>query len=112
MNSARQEVLRRRLLLVEEDRHTIDAMRDEFMEHGLECEVTLEMDTARGILHNRMMDVVVINARLPGVSDERLVKELAAIKRVPIERLRPWSMGTGPAVRAWLEQRGFFPEDV
>lgn len=31
--------------------------------------------------------------------------ELAAIKRVPPDKLRPWPMGTGMAVRDWLAGR-------
>jgi NAD+ diphosphatase len=31
--------------------------------------------------------------------------ELADIKRVPITRLKPWDIGTGPAVRDWLASR-------
>jgi NAD+ diphosphatase len=34
-----------------------------------------------------------------------LGEELAAIKRVPVERLKPWTLGTGPAVRDWLARR-------
>ncbi|MBZ4194087.1 MAG: NUDIX domain-containing protein [Candidatus Contendobacter sp.] len=34
-----------------------------------------------------------------------LNEELAAIKRVPVERLKPWTIGTGPAVRDWLVSR-------
>jgi NAD+ diphosphatase len=32
--------------------------------------------------------------------------ELAAYELVPPSRLKPWSMGTGPAVKDWLERRG------
>jgi len=32
-------------------------------------------------------------------------QELAAIKYIPPEKLRPWSAGTGPAVKDWLENR-------
>lgn len=31
--------------------------------------------------------------------------ELQAIKLVPINKLRPWPFGTGPAVKQWLEKR-------
>jgi len=31
--------------------------------------------------------------------------ELAAIKRVPVDDLKPWPMGTGDAVRDWLDRR-------
>ena len=76
MARVREEVVQRRLLLVEEDRHSIDALRDVFSDWGLECEVTLELETARNILSYRMMDVVVVNAALSGIKDETLVKEL------------------------------------
>jgi DNA-binding response OmpR family regulator len=71
-------VVRRRLLLVEDDRHTIDELRDLFTERGYECEVALDLATARNILTERMMDMTVINASLPGVNDEELVRELRA----------------------------------
>jgi ADP-ribose pyrophosphatase YjhB (NUDIX family) len=35
----------------------------------------------------------------------RLGGELRAVKRVAPERLKPWSFGTGPAVRDWLTGR-------
>ena len=36
-------------------------------------------------------------------------EELVAYKEVPIEKLRPWSRGTGPALRDWLASRGYHP---
>ena len=33
-----------------------------------------------------------------------LSDELAEIKHVPREKLKPWPIGTGPAVRDWLER--------
>jgi NADH pyrophosphatase NudC (nudix superfamily) len=38
--------------------------------------------------------------------------ELAGYKSVPIERLRPWPRGTGPALREWLATRGYHPPVV
>lgn len=35
--------------------------------------------------------------------------ELTDHKEVAIEKLRPWSRGTGPAVRDWLASRGLHP---
>jgi len=35
--------------------------------------------------------------------------ELADWKAVPLERLKPWPQGTGPALRAWLATRGYHP---
>lgn len=34
-----------------------------------------------------------------------LGEELVGIKRVPVARLKPWTIGTGPAVRDWLASR-------
>jgi ADP-ribose pyrophosphatase YjhB (NUDIX family) len=36
-------------------------------------------------------------------------EELVAYKEVPIEKLRPWGRGTGPALRDWLASRGYYP---
>jgi NADH pyrophosphatase NudC (nudix superfamily) len=36
--------------------------------------------------------------------------ELADHKEVPIEKLKPWPQGTGPALRDWLAARGYHPE--
>ena len=38
--------------------------------------------------------------------------ELDGYKEVPLEKLRPWRQGTGPALRDWLAARGFHPEVV
>ena len=34
-----------------------------------------------------------------------LGEELAEKKIIPPDRLRPWSLGTGPAVQDWLDKR-------
>ena len=36
-------------------------------------------------------------------------EELEAHKEVAIEKLRPWSRGTGPALKDWLASRGLHP---
>lgn len=65
-----------RILLVEDDRHAIDELRDLLTEDGYECEVALELGTARGILSGRLMDLMAVNAALSDVGDEELVAEL------------------------------------
>jgi NAD+ diphosphatase len=45
----------------------------------------------------------------PGARPITLGEELADIKRVPVERLKPWTIGTGPAVRDWLASRDASP---
>jgi hypothetical protein len=36
--------------------------------------------------------------------------ELADYQEVPLEKLRPWPQGTGPALRDWLVSRGYQPQ--
>jgi NADH pyrophosphatase NudC (nudix superfamily) len=38
--------------------------------------------------------------------------ELDDYKEVPLERLKPWREGTGPALRDWLVARGYDPQVV
>lgn len=38
--------------------------------------------------------------------------EIADYREVPIEKLRPWPQGTGPALRKWLAARGHHPPVV
>jgi NAD+ diphosphatase len=48
-------------------------------------------------------------------NDEPIVlaaNELDDYKEVPIEKLKPWRQGTGPALRDWLVARGFDPQVV
>lgn len=51
------------------------------------------------------MNQLILAFHVPAHGSISLNEELAAIKRVPVERLKPWTIGTGPAVRDWLEQR-------
>jgi DNA-binding NtrC family response regulator len=75
MQTRREEVVRRRLLLLEDDRHNIDELREGLMEEGYECEVALDLETARSILDNRLMDAAVINCEMPGVEDRQIIEE-------------------------------------
>jgi NADH pyrophosphatase NudC (nudix superfamily) len=38
--------------------------------------------------------------------------ELDDYREVPLDKLKPWRQGTGPALRDWLVARGFAPEFV
>ena len=51
------------------------------------------------------MNQLLLAFHVPAEGEIQLGEELAAIKQVPIERLKPWSIGTGPAVRDWLAGR-------
>ncbi|MFZ1827982.1 MAG: NUDIX domain-containing protein [Candidatus Competibacteraceae bacterium] len=51
------------------------------------------------------MNQLILAFHVPARGEITLNEELAAIKRVPVERLKPWTIGTGPAVRDWLARR-------
>lgn len=51
------------------------------------------------------MNQLILAYHVPARGDIVLGAELADIKRVPVERLKPWTIGTGPAVRDWLASR-------
>jgi len=48
------------------------------------------------------MNQVILAYHVVARGEVVLGDELAAFKRVPIARLRPWAMGTGQAVADWL----------
>ena len=48
---------------------------------------------------------VVLAYHIKASGEIVLGDELAAYELIPPSRLKPWSMGTGPAVRDWLERR-------
>lgn len=51
------------------------------------------------------MNQVILAYHVEVSGEPTLGEELAAMKRVPIAKLRPWPYGTGEAVRDWLAQR-------
>ncbi len=48
---------------------------------------------------------VLVAYHVAATGEVALGEELAAYKRVPVDKLRPWPMGTGEAVRDWLARR-------
>lgn len=51
------------------------------------------------------MNQLILAFHVPAHGEMVLGEELAEIRQVPIERLKPWTLGTGPAVRDWLAAR-------
>lgn len=51
-------------------------------------------------------------AEVPNLDIRLGVEELEDFRIVPIADLKPWSQGTGPALRDWLESRGYHPPVV
>jgi len=52
------------------------------------------------------MNQLILAFHLHASGEIRLGEELESYKLVPPEKLRPWALGTGPALRDWLERRG------
>ena len=52
------------------------------------------------------MNQLILAYHVPARGKITLGDELADFRQVPVERLKPWTLGTGPAVRDWLARRG------
>lgn len=52
------------------------------------------------------MNQVIMAFHVLARGDIRVGPELDGFKAIPPEKLRPWPMGTGLAVKDWLEKRG------
>lgn len=53
--------------------------------------------------------IFVYHAAVPNLEIRLGYDELDDFRIVPIADLRPWSQGTGPALRDWLATRGYTP---
>jgi NADH pyrophosphatase NudC (nudix superfamily) len=58
------------------------------------------------------MNQLILAYHVPARGEITLGEELADFKRVPVERLKPWTLGTGPAVRDWLAARRGQPSEM
>jgi NAD+ diphosphatase len=58
------------------------------------------------------MNQVILAYHVRGHGDLVLGDEIAGVKAVPPDKLRPWPLGTGHAVRDWLAARGRLPPTV
>lgn len=82
--------------------------KDETPEAGMRREVEEELGLRAGKAHMvglypfPMMNQLIVAYHVEAKGDIRLGAELAEIKSVPPEKLKPWDFGTGLAVRDWL----------
>jgi NADH pyrophosphatase NudC (nudix superfamily) len=75
-------------------------------EVGEELGLDARIESFVGIYSFFRMNQIIMAWHLTATGDITLGDELAAYKRVPTHKLRPWPMGTGKAVRDWLARRG------
>lgn len=92
--------------------------RGETPEHGTAREVKeelgLESDSARliGVYAFERMNQVIIAYHVPASGAIVLGEELVDYRRIPPERCRVWTSGTGLALRDWLRGRGLEPQVI
>jgi len=58
------------------------------------------------------MNQIILAYHVRAHGEIALGEELAGVKAVPPDKLRPWPLGTGHAVRDWLERRAQEPGTV
>lgn len=85
--------------------------KDEHPEDGVRREVKEELDLEATAVHFvglypfARRNELLIAYHVPATGTVRLNEELADIRRVVPEKLRPWDFGTGLAVADWLKRR-------
>lgn len=77
------------------------ALREVKEELGLEGEIVSFIGHYPFDLRNQIIFAYHIRAE----GEIKLGEELESIKALPPEEVRPWEMGTGPALRDWLANR-------
>ena len=67
---------RRRILIIDRNRRTVDELQEKFVSSGCEAEIALSAPVGLSIIASRKMDVAVMNAELGHQEDWELVKTL------------------------------------
>jgi NAD+ diphosphatase len=65
-----------------------------------------------GVYEFMRMNQVIIAYHVRAWGDIQLSEELVDYKKMPAEKIRPWPMGTGQALKEWQAKRGIFNEEI
>lgn len=65
-----------RILIIEDERQTVDTLRDMFEQHGYETEVALNKQVALTILQERCMDIAILSTSVQASSDSDVLYEI------------------------------------
>ena len=65
-----------RILIVEDERQTVDELRDLFELYGYETEVALNKQVAITILQERSMDIAIVSTLVQGVPGTEILHEI------------------------------------
>jgi len=96
---------------LEQGEHPADAvLREVDEELGIEA----KLESCIGIYPFERLNQIIFAYHVTGGPGPITLAEdeLDAYREVPLEKLRPWRQGTGPALRDWLAARGLHPEPV
>lgn len=74
-----------RILIVEDERQTVDMLRDLFEQHGYETEVALNKYVALAILQERKMDLAIVSTVVQEYSGIEILREIKKLNpKLPI----------------------------
>jgi len=74
-----------RILIVEDERQTVDTLRDMFEQHGYETEVALNKQVALTILQERSMDIAIVSTSVQDSSGGDILHEIRKLNaKMPI----------------------------
>ena len=74
-----------RILIVEDERQTVDTLRDIFEQHGYETEVALNKQVALTILQERCMDIAIVSTSVQDSSGGDILHEIRKLNaKMPI----------------------------
>ena len=74
-----------RILIVEDERQTVDTLRDMFEQHGYETEVALNKQVALTILQERIMDIAIVSTSVQDSSGGDILHEIRKLNaKMPI----------------------------
>ena len=74
-----------RILIVEDERQTVDTLRDLFEQHGYETEVALNKQVALTILQERSMDIAIVSTSVQDSSGGDILHEIRKLNaKMPI----------------------------
>lgn len=65
-----------RILIIEDERQTVDTLRDLFEHHGYETEVALTRQVALTILQERKMDLAILSTEVQDASGIEILTEI------------------------------------
>jgi NAD+ diphosphatase len=74
-----------------------------------ELNLDARVESLVGVYPFEPRNEVILAFHVTATGTIQLSEELEAYKALPPERVRPWALGTGLAVRDWLQARGLGP---